>query len=68
MQSQKTAELLLDLRVTSIVRSSTTASIETAGVISRVSYKTHLLVLSTLTSSALQNFLEIVFLWILLTV
>lgn len=36
IQSQKTAELLLDLRVTSIVRSSTTASIETAGVISRV--------------------------------
>ncbi|KAG2280147.1 probable 2-carboxy-D-arabinitol-1-phosphatase isoform X2 [Brassica napus] len=36
IQSQKTAELLLDLRVTSIVCSSTTASIETAGVISRV--------------------------------
>ncbi|XP_013613467.1 PREDICTED: probable 2-carboxy-D-arabinitol-1-phosphatase isoform X1 [Brassica oleracea var. oleracea] len=36
IQSQKTAELLLDLRVTSIVCSSTTASIEAAGVISRV--------------------------------
>ncbi|KAJ0238778.1 2-carboxy-D-arabinitol-1-phosphatase [Hirschfeldia incana] len=36
IQAQKTAELLLDLRVTSVVCSSTTASIETAGVISRV--------------------------------
>ncbi|KAF8098901.1 hypothetical protein N665_0256s0031 [Sinapis alba] len=36
IQSQKTAELLLDRRVSSIVCSSTTASIETAGVISRV--------------------------------
>ncbi|KAG2311159.1 hypothetical protein Bca52824_022716 [Brassica carinata] len=36
IQSQKTAELLLDLRVTSVVCSSTTASIETARVISRV--------------------------------
>ncbi|CAH2072153.1 unnamed protein product, partial [Thlaspi arvense] len=35
IQSQKTAELLLDRRVTSIVCSSTRASIETAGVISR---------------------------------
>ncbi|CAN8252590.1 unnamed protein product [Cochlearia groenlandica] len=36
IQSQKTAELLLDLRVSLIVCSSTTASIETARVISRV--------------------------------
>ncbi|KAF2563937.1 hypothetical protein F2Q70_00014631 [Brassica cretica] len=36
IQSQKTAELLLDLRVASIVCSSSTASTETAGVISRV--------------------------------
>ncbi|CAA7027693.1 unnamed protein product [Microthlaspi erraticum] len=36
IQSQKTAELLLDLKVTSIVCSSKAASIETAGVISRV--------------------------------
>ncbi|CAN7038226.1 unnamed protein product [Brassica rapa subsp. trilocularis] len=36
IQSQKTAELLLDLRVTSIVCSSSTASIETAKVISQV--------------------------------
>ncbi|VVB16817.1 unnamed protein product [Arabis nemorensis] len=36
IQSQKTAEFLLDLRVSSIVCSPTTASIETAGVISRV--------------------------------
>ncbi|CAE6115104.1 unnamed protein product [Arabidopsis arenosa] len=36
IQSQKTAELLLDLRVSSIVSSPKAASIETAGVISRV--------------------------------
>ncbi|XP_009126551.1 probable 2-carboxy-D-arabinitol-1-phosphatase isoform X2 [Brassica rapa] len=36
IQSQKTAELLLDLRVASIVCSSSTASTETAGVISHV--------------------------------
>ncbi|KAL1199201.1 putative 2-carboxy-D-arabinitol-1-phosphatase [Cardamine amara subsp. amara] len=36
IQSQKTAELLLDLRVSSIVCSPKTASIDTAGVISRV--------------------------------
>ncbi|KAG7556116.1 Histidine phosphatase superfamily [Arabidopsis suecica] len=36
IQSQKTAELILDLRVSSIVCSPGTASIETAGVISRV--------------------------------
>ncbi|XP_033140144.1 probable 2-carboxy-D-arabinitol-1-phosphatase isoform X5 [Brassica rapa] len=35
-ESQKTAELLLDLRVASIVCSSSTASTETAGVISHV--------------------------------
>ncbi|CAA7061132.1 unnamed protein product [Microthlaspi erraticum] len=35
IQSQKTAELLLDLRVDSIVCSSKAASIETAGVISQ---------------------------------
>ncbi|EFH50338.1 phosphoglycerate/bisphosphoglycerate mutase family protein [Arabidopsis lyrata subsp. lyrata] len=36
IQSQKTAELLLDLRVSSIVCSPKAASVETAGVISRV--------------------------------
>ncbi|XP_010520410.1 PREDICTED: probable 2-carboxy-D-arabinitol-1-phosphatase [Tarenaya hassleriana] len=36
IQSQKTAELLLDLKVSSIVSSPKSASIETAGVISRV--------------------------------